>query len=872
MLSTIRDTARRGRAVPHTRPLAMAIGILCAGKLAAEPQFNLDFLRGQARNQDIAVLRTAGNVLPGVYPFTVYLNGVETAREDISFVDAVDQTTLPCLQRASLQTLGIRLPTATATQIGCVDLAKELPGAHVSYNGNQQRLDITVPQLYLQRQPKGYIPPALRDQGINALLLDYRISGAHTNRSGRAGSDYFFASINSGLNLGSWRLRHVLSITDASSLASHWRSRGFRAETDFNSSNSRLIAGDTYTSQGLFDSVRFRGAQLRTDEQMLPYSQRSYAPIIRGIAASNARIEIRQDGNLIQSSSVAAGPFEIDDIVPNRMSGQLEVTVIESDGSRQHYNQPFSAVQSMLRPGLFQYELNLGSMRAAYGNHHPGFAQATASWGLASNTTPQAGLLIGKNYKAVAIGLAQGLGSFGSASVDVTHARTRTSAGLLRSGQSYRFLYSKSLNNQGTELRLLGHRYSTAGYYDFNDAALERAQWRKDSYISLADTHAWPATGNPSSPMETSQPPFSPERYHNKRSRLEASLHQRMGNTLSVNASYTQQRYWGINGSVRNLHLGLNGRWGPVNIGLFLRDSRTATYGDDRLLGLTLNFPLDGIGQSRYALATSHSHSTRGGNTHHLGINGVALADARLSYGAALGHDDSGNSLSANAQYGGRYGIASATLTHAEGYRQLNWEGSGGVVLHAGGLTLAQSLQRTNVLVQAEDGAGIGLQNNPGTRLNKHGYAISTGLTAYTRNTLALRTDDLDAGIDVSKTVANVIPTAGALTRVQFRTRRGLSLMIHALRQDGTPIPLGASVFDSNGQSRGIAGPSGDLFVTGVQHGEHLVARWGERPEESCALWLALPYVEHPSPAQPGYQHIHLQCLPITGNQQSEPS
>ncbi|MEA7538889.1 fimbria/pilus outer membrane usher protein, partial [Salmonella enterica subsp. enterica serovar Virginia] len=38
-----------------------------------------------------------------------------------------------------------------------------------------------------------------------------------------------------------------------------------------------------------------------------------------------------------------------------------------------------------------------------------------------------------------------------------------------RKGQSYRFLYSKSFNS-GTDFRLLGYKYSTSGYYTFQEA------------------------------------------------------------------------------------------------------------------------------------------------------------------------------------------------------------------------------------------------------------------------------------------------------------------------------------------------------------------------------------------------------------------
>jgi hypothetical protein len=38
---------------------------------------------------------------------------------------------------------------------------------------------------------------------------------------------------------------------------------------------------------------------------MLPYSQRGYAPVIRGVASSNAVVSVRQNGYLIYQQNVA---------------------------------------------------------------------------------------------------------------------------------------------------------------------------------------------------------------------------------------------------------------------------------------------------------------------------------------------------------------------------------------------------------------------------------------------------------------------------------------------------------------------------------------------------------------------------------------
>ncbi len=46
---------------------------------------------------------------------------------------------------------------------------------------------------------------------------------------------------------------------------------------------------------------------LHSDESMVPYSKYAFAPVIRGIAQSQALIEVRQNGYLIHTVSVAPG-------------------------------------------------------------------------------------------------------------------------------------------------------------------------------------------------------------------------------------------------------------------------------------------------------------------------------------------------------------------------------------------------------------------------------------------------------------------------------------------------------------------------------------------------------------------------------------
>lgn len=74
-----------------------------------------------------------------------------------------------------------------------------------------------------------------------------------------------------------------------------------------------------------------------------------------------------------------------------------------------------------------------------------------------------------------------GLDEWGSVSLDVTHARSQLQNNATSSGQSYRFQYSKNIELTDTSITLAGYRYSTSGYFDFDEANHD-ASWYDDRY------------------------------------------------------------------------------------------------------------------------------------------------------------------------------------------------------------------------------------------------------------------------------------------------------------------------------------------------------------------------------------------------------
>ncbi len=127
-------------------------------------------------------------------------------------------------------------------------------------------------QKCVGRMARGYVSPDLWEEGINAGLLNYSFNGnSINNRSNHnAGkSNYAYLNLQSGINIGSWRLRDnstwsYNSGSSNSSDSNKWQHINTSAERDIIPLRSRLTVGDSYTDGDIFDSVNFRGLKINS--------------------------------------------------------------------------------------------------------------------------------------------------------------------------------------------------------------------------------------------------------------------------------------------------------------------------------------------------------------------------------------------------------------------------------------------------------------------------------------------------------------------------------------------------------------------------------------------------------------------------------
>ncbi|MBS1204905.1 MAG: fimbrial biosis outer rane usher protein [Proteobacteria bacterium] len=816
---------------------------------------------------DLSRFEKEGAQLPGYYYVDIYINDKLTLSRNLQFIVASDADNnnshsndnghadaataasdihdntglMACLTRQNLEDFGVNLslfPQLSAEkEEACISPGKYIPDAYTTFDFLRMRLDISVPQAAMQNRARGYIPVERWDEGVNAALLNYSFNGS--NSHGRYGdSSSHYLNLNSGFNIGAWRLRDYRTWNQSESnyySYSRWQHIKTYAGRAIIPLRSDLVMGDSTTNSDVFDSLGFRGMQIGTDDSMYPDSRRGFAPVIRGEARSNAKVSIEQNGYKIYQTFVSPGAFTIDDLYPVYSSGDLKVIITEADGSIRIFTVPYSSVPVLQREGNIKYTLAAGRFNATSDSYEsPEFAQATLIWGLPHNVTAYGGMQYSQNYLAGLVGTGFNLGLLGAFSADITRADSTLADGSRHQGQSLRFLYSRSLNSLGSTFQLMGYRYSSRGFYSLEETALKDMSGRFDKQ-EMVDQE-----GKPIIPQSTDYYNL----YTNKRSKIQASISQRVGELGSAYLSGIRQTYWNRSGSSDSLQAGFNGSLGKVNYGLSWSYNRGGELGTtERSLYLSLSVPLDLLsgGRNRHQMYATYSanQDNNGSITQQAGLSGTALAADNLGWNITQGYSrSSGNSGNLSANYRGAYGSTSAGYSYSDSYKQVNYGLNGGALLHADGLTLGQQLGETSVLIAAPGVSDVVVDSEPGIRTDSRGYAIKPYASAYRENRVALDVASLNDQTELDEAVSRVVPTRGAVVLAPFKGRTG-SRVIITLTYKGKPLPFGTSV--TADESGGIVGDDGQVYLSGMAAQGTLRAFWGTEAGKQCTARWQLP-------------------------------
>lgn len=818
----------------------MVSGLSC--RVYGDEYFNLDALShfDGANVADISSLEQfsrSGVQLPGRYHVNIIINDKVIGIKEIDFIlDAEQKQLEPVLTKQMLNEWGVKtdvIPAlkdlANADEI--IGLNHYIEYATTQFLFSQQTIKITIPQIALNAAIRGRIDPDLWDQGMSAFMVNYTFNGDKTQYKNNATQNNQFLSLRNGLNFGPWRLRNYATY-DHSRNQSHWQSVNTYLERDIQSLNAQLTLGEVSTSGELFSSVQFKGVKLASDESMLPYSLRGFAPVVRGFAQSNAKVTVRQNGAIIYQTYVAPGPFAFTDLYPTAYSGNLDVTVAETDGSEQSFVVPFASLAIMQRQGGIKYSVNVGEYRNNGNNSStPRFLESTLIYGLPWNTTAYGGTLLSKDYQAYALGFGFDLGDLGAISLDATHASSKFDFDSeKKSGQAYRIQYTKTLVDTGSTITLAGYRYSSSEFYDFADANQRN---------------------NLSSKL-------------NKYSRYQMNLSQSFAQYGSVYLSVYQQDYWQSSAKERNISAGYNVVVNNIAYGLSYGYTDMPTgNGAAHQVTFRINIPLSNIPLGNKLpgnnyLTSSVSSLGHGNNTVQTGLSGSALENNNLTYSIQQSYDQQDHRASGNASlaYQGGSGYINMGYAYSKDTQRMNYGLQGGLVIHPYGVTLSQPLGDTIAIIAAPGASGVQVQNSQGLETNRWGYAVKPYLSPYMDNRITLNVGQLSDNVDLVNNNVMVVPTKGAVVLAKIDTKVGYRVLM-TLHHDGKPLPFGAVATLHDQDSTGIVGDSGEVYLSGMPAQGRLTVKWGQRSDQQCMVAYTLPGDNK----QPTIQRIALDCI-----------
>lgn len=791
--------------------LALCVIAYCHGQAVAaeEIQFNTDVLDVKDKeNIDLSTFSKRGYIMPGEYTFKIKINQNELQEQSISVyaigVDGKDSRA--CFTPILVEKLGFKKEIEKKFtrwhNDQCVDITA-VSGIDVTPDLSAGVLTISVPQAYVEYTDEDWVPASMWDDGIPGLLADYNVNAQARKNDGSSNENSISGNGTFGVNLGPWRARADWQAayddrlsgdsTYSSTDQKRWTWSRMYLYRPLTSIKAKLTMGEDYLSSDLFDSFRFLGASVISDDNMLPPNLRGYAPEVTGVAKTNAKVTVSQQGRVIYETQVAAGPFAIQDL-NNAVSGELDVRVQEQDGSVQEYKVNTANIPYLTRPGSVRYKIFAGKP-TSYDHKTDGdtFGSGEFSWGISNGWSLYGGMVSSSKYVSLAAGIGRDLMALGALAFDVTRSDAKLDDEH-RHGQSYRVSYSKRFDDTGSQVTFAGYRFSEKDYMSFSD------------YLNYKS--------NSGSFMQ------SKEMYTVTFSQQFASL------GISAYLNYSHQTYWNTAAEDRyslsvSRYFDL-GKWKNVNASLTAYRNKFNGQNDDGMY-MSISVPWGDSGNVSY-------NSSLGGNSnsHNLAYyNHLKNGD---NYRVSAGGSGDGASVSGYYDHAADFADVTANVDY-----QNNLYTSAGISLR-GGMTATQhgvALHRSNtlggtrVMVDTGDAADVPVQGyGETTRTNHYGKAVVADVNSYSKNNLRIDINDLPENAEATSSVVQATLTEGAIGYRKFNVISGAKAMTIIRFADGTFPPFGASVQNMDKQEVGIVNDEGQAYLSGLKPGAKLNVNW----------------------------------------------
>ena len=748
------------------KTIAGFILVFCASNLAGADEYyppSLLEIKANGKvihfNEDISALEHS-DVPPGSYLVNIYVNNKKIGQETTTFTlqeDKQKKSILrPCLSKEIMESYGILVPNEVIENNRCVDI-NTFEYASEYFDFNKKNLFLSIPLQYISEEKHNDLRKKYWSDGISAFLLNYNVSGFNNFNSER-GSNTYYANLQPQLNFGAWRLKSYITYYHSKD-KTKWDTVNTYVSRAIRTLNSEIALGEIYTQSLIFDATKIIGANLYSATQMLPQNYTRYAPAISGIANSEAIVTIKQNDVIIYSKSVPAGPFSITDYSPPSSSGNLYVTVKETDGSEKSFYIPYTMNNVLLRKGMMKYNIASGQYNGQ-GNAKPVVTTLEAIYGLTDRLTLLSGVQVTDKYQSVSMGNGINMGAFGAFSGNIIYSNAKLDDNKTSHGNAIKLVYTKDLIESGTNLSVVGYKHFDNDFFSFNDFINYD---KNDSSNKL-------------------------------KNEFTVSIMQNLGSDIGQ-ASLAMTKYQYRNGSVSSYIVGYINSFNRVNTNFnfnYIKDSNKDKR-NDYVFSMNLSVPFN-INDNNYWMSYGSSINRESETVNTVQVGGVHGDTSQVSWNAYQGYN-SVNSLysgGVGGAYRSSYGNVNASYSYNKESSYTNYGAAGSLIISEYGVAAGAPLQQSNVLVRVDNGEGVKVRNNLSGETNSFGLLISPGLSDYRDNSIELNSATIPDNIEIeNKIISNIVPTKGALILANFENKVGYKIYINLDKRN--EIPNGAT-------------------------------------------------------------------------------
>lgn len=573
-----------------------------------------------------------------------------------------------------------------------------------------------------------------------------------------------------------------------------WRRLETTFSRDLPNRNLTLHVGDASTRQAIGGrSVYFGGLQVGTNYGLTPGFITQPVPLLAGVSSAPSTVELYVNDALRQTSRVPTGPFAIDNFPLLTGSGQARIVVRDLLGRETVIVQDFFTHAALLRKGLSDWSVELGSVRrnlgvqnAQYGH---GFGSGLYRLGLSDSSTLETRVEVGRGANLFGIGIDRALPAqmFGQLALARSSDVTGGDGYLVSTGldhQSLRHGFTAHVEGATRHFSQLGQEQGTF-HLKWQQSASYNYTNRTWGNFGVAVAHL----------VKFDDKPLTS---------ISLNYSRRIGQDSAVALTLTK-----VSGTTGGL-----------------------------AIGLSLVVPL-----SKTVISSSSVTRHDGQTDAYMSVNNALTQETGLGYRALAGTRAGMAYSEGGLYYQGSHALVTADTSVSNEQQTVRLGTRGGMALVDGRFFAARRIEGSFAVVEVPGypGIGIGFQGSSLTKTDASGVAILSRLIPYTANSIRLNPRELPISAEIDNIEQVAVPAARSAVKVVFPVRSGRAALIRLVLDDGQPAPAGADIELVGDKHEFFVARRGEAFVTGMQTDNEIRLKYAD---QSCTVKVRLPPVK----------------------------